>query len=280
MQQFRALNEAGQLVFWEKVQAGWLRLEREPWLEQRSGLKALGGVEAGELNGEETYARVQLTEAEFETRVREGALAAPVAPSKILCVARNYADHAKEMQGELPPEPVIFMKPPSSLLAPGGSVLLPLGAGRVDFEAELGVVIGRRARRVSAEQALDYVFGYTTLCDISAREYQKTDKHWTRAKGADTFCPVGPELLTLASPEELDIRLWQNGELRQAGNTRDMVFSIGQIIEFVSSYMTLEPGDLIATGTPAGVGPMQPGDEIELQLGAHEKLRFRVEAGD
>ncbi|MCA9634098.1 MAG: fumarylacetoacetate hydrolase family protein [Myxococcales bacterium] len=211
-----------------------------------------------------------------ETVAASSAPLAPVEPSKIVCVAKNYREHAKEMQGEVPEEPLLFFKPPSSILDPGGKVLLPPGVERTDFEAELGVVIGERASRVSEAEAMQHVFGYTVVCDVTARDYQKKDRLWTRAKGFDTFCPVGPELVTDLVPDALRIHLAQNGETRQDGNTRDMVFSIARVIAFASSFMTLEPGDLIATGTPHGVGPLQAGDAIRIEIDGLEVLEFGV----
>ncbi len=217
-----------------------------------------------------------------------GPLLPPVVPSKVIGVAKNYREHAKEMAGEVPTEPVLFFKPPSSLLAPGGSVSLPDGVERTDFEAELGVIIGRRVRSASLEEAAQAVGGYTVVCDITARDYQKRDRLWTRAKGFDGFCPVGPWVVlagaleagdaarVLPGAEELGIELRQNGELRQAGNTRDMVFSVPTIIAFASSFMTLEPGDLIATGTPHGVGPLASGDAIDITIERVGELRFSV----
>ncbi|MBX3184419.1 MAG: fumarylacetoacetate hydrolase family protein [Polyangiaceae bacterium] len=217
-----------------------------------------------------------------------GPLLPPTVPSKIIGVAKNYREHAKEMAGEVPAEPVLFFKPPSSLLAPGGSVSLPEGVERTDFEAELGVIIGRRVRSASLQEAARAVCGYTVVCDITARDYQKRDRLWTRAKGFDGFCPVGPWVVLAGAPdasdearvipgaEELGIELRQNGELRQAGNTRDMVFSVPTIIAFASTFMTLEPGDLIATGTPHGVGPLASGDAIAIAIERVGELSFSV----
>ncbi|MGE0323549.1 MAG: fumarylacetoacetate hydrolase family protein [Polyangiaceae bacterium] len=211
-----------------------------------------------------------------ETLPISSAPLAPVEPSKIICVAKNYREHAKEMQGEVPEEPLLFFKPPSSILDPGGKVILPPGVERTDFEAELGVVIGKRAARVTEAEAMAHVFGYTVVCDVTARDYQKKDRLWTRAKGFDTFCPAGPELVSDLEPDALRIHLTQNGETRQDGNTRDMVFSIAQVIAFASSFMTLEPGDLIATGTPHGVGPLASGDAIRIDIDGLEVLEFSV----
>jgi 2-keto-4-pentenoate hydratase/2-oxohepta-3-ene-1,7-dioic acid hydratase in catechol pathway len=202
----------------------------------------------------------------------------PVSPSKILCIGKNYRKHAAEMGGSVPEEPLVFMKPPSSLLAPGETVLLPAVSERVDYEAELGVVIGRRGRNVSVDDALDHVFGYTALCDVTARDLQARDDQWTRAKGFDTFCPTGPVLVTSLDPTKLKIRLWQNDTLRQDGETADLVFSVRELIAYLSGIMTLEPGDLIATGTPDGVGPLHAGDAIRIEIDGVLPLQFRVQA--
>ncbi len=199
-----------------------------------------------------------------------------LSPSKIICVAKNYRAHAAEMHGEVPSEPMLFFKPPSSLLESGGTVELPDGVERVDFEAELGIVIGQRARRVTREAASAHVRGYTAVCDITARDYQKTDKLWTRAKGMDGFCPAGPEIVAGMPPSDAAVRLWQNDELRQDGHIEQMVFDIPTLIEFASGFMTLEPGDLIATGTPVGVGPLSSGDRIRIEVGECAPLTFSV----
>src|SRR5208337_1727670 len=186
----------------------------------------------------------------------------PVSPSKIVCVARNYAEHARELGNEAPAEPLIFLKPPSSLNAHAAPVIYPDISQRLDFEGELGVVIGRRARRIRAADYLRHIAGYTIVNDFTARDLQKKDGQWTRAKGFDTFCPVGPWLVL---KEELDFDALRiitrvNGVVRQDAPVSQMIFSLGVILEFVSQFMTLEPGDLIATGTPPGVGPVNPGD--------------------
>jgi len=200
----------------------------------------------------------------------------PVAPSKIICIGRNYKAHAKEM-GSLPPqEPLLFLKPPSSLLEPGGTVRLPRESERVEHEVELGVVIGTKGRRIPVEQAMSYVFGYTIVGDITARDLQKKDGQWARAKGFDSFCPVGPEIVTDIFPGELALRCRVNGALRQEGNTRDMIFGVSQLISYISQSMTLEPGDLIATGTPEGVGPLVHGDQLELEIENIGLLRLSV----
>lgn len=210
----------------------------------------------------------------------DAALELPLAPSKIICVAKNYREHAKEMQGDVPSEPQLFFKPPSSLLKCGGEVVLPPNVERTDFEAELGVVIGSAARDVAVADAMTHVFGYCVVCDVTARDYQKRDRLWTRAKGFDTFCPLGPEIVAGLDPSALTLKLWQNGELRQDGNTRDMVFTIAEVIAFASTFMTLLPGDLIATGTPHGVGPLHAGDQIQIEVEGLEPLSFSVAASN
>ena len=191
---------------------------------------------------------------------------APVVPKKIVCVGRNFGAHAKELGHEAPKEPLIFLKPPSSIIAAGTSIELPRQAQRVDHEAELGVVIGKRARDVSEVDALSHVFGYTVVNDVTARDLQKSDGQWSRAKGFDTFCPVGPVIVTDLDPTTLRVRCLVNGETRQDDVTSSMLFSVAAVIAYVSAAMTLEPGDLIAMGTPAGVSPLSPGDLVEVVI--------------
>ncbi len=190
----------------------------------------------------------------------------PATPSKIVCVGRNYREHARELGNEEPVEPLIFFKPPSSLLAPGGAVRLPKLSERVDFEGELAMVIGRRARKLKSDANWrETVRGFTLANDISARDLQKKDLQWTRAKGFDTFCPLGPVVsdeLVLEAGVALETRL--NGELRQHGSTADFIFPIPALLSFITAAFTLEPGDLVLTGTPAGVGPLKPGDRVEV----------------
>jgi 2-keto-4-pentenoate hydratase/2-oxohepta-3-ene-1,7-dioic acid hydratase in catechol pathway len=192
----------------------------------------------------------------------------PCAPTKIVCVGRNYPEHARELGNEVPAEPLIFLKPPSSLIASGDAIVYPELSQRVDYEGELGVIIGRRARRVKPGEAMDYVLGYTCVNDVTARDLQRKDGQWTRGKGFDTFCAAGPCMVGKEDVEldRLRIRTRLDGELKQDGAVRDMLFPVGAIISFVSEFMTLEPGDLIATGTPPGVGPMQPGSNIKIEI--------------
>jgi 2-keto-4-pentenoate hydratase/2-oxohepta-3-ene-1,7-dioic acid hydratase in catechol pathway len=193
-------------------------------------------------------------------------LLSPVLPSKIICVGRNYRAHAAELGNDVPPEPLLFLKPPSAVAGPAEPIRLPRQSNRIDHEAELGVILGARCRDVPADRALDFVFGYTCVNDVTARDLQKKDGQWTRAKGFDTFCPAGPVIVTDIDPGSLGVRCRVGGVTRQDGNTRDMMFPVAQIIAYISSIMTLEPGDLIATGTPHGVGPLTPGDVVEVEI--------------
>ena len=188
-----------------------------------------------------------------------------VQPSKIVCIGRNYAEHAKELGNEVPREPLIFLKPPSALLPPGGTIILPPVSRQVEFEGEIGVVIGRRAHRVAEAEAESFIAGYTCVNDVTCRDLQKTDGQWTRAKGFDTFCPVGPRVAQL-DWRTLSVTTRVNGVERQRAPSSDMIFSIPRLVAHVSGIMTLEPGDLIATGTPAGVGPLAAGDLVEVEV--------------
>jgi 2-keto-4-pentenoate hydratase/2-oxohepta-3-ene-1,7-dioic acid hydratase in catechol pathway len=201
---------------------------------------------------------------EAETPVSEVALLAPVVPSKVVCVGRNYAAHAEEHDAEVPESPLIFLKPPSTVIGTGEAILLPPQSNRVEHEAELAVVIGKRCRWLQPEESLEYVFGYTVANDVTARDLQRRDGQWTRGKGFDTFCPVGPWIDTAFDPSNTLISCNVNDELRQMATTRDMVFSISQLLVYVTSVMTLEPGDLLLTGTPSGVGPLLPGDTVSI----------------
>ncbi|HEY6390856.1 MAG TPA: fumarylacetoacetate hydrolase family protein [Bryobacteraceae bacterium] len=192
----------------------------------------------------------------------------PCSPSKIVCVGRNYAEHAKELGNEVPAEPLIFLKPPSSLIASGGAIVYPKLSQRVDFEGELGVVIGKRARNIAAAEASSYILGYTCVNDVTARDLQKKDGQWTRGKGFDTFCAVGPYIIPRdeANFTSFRVRTFVDGGKKQDGSVTDMLFGVNAVIAYVSSFMTLEPGDLIATGTPPGVGPLQPGSRVQIDI--------------
>ena len=199
-----------------------------------------------------------------------------VAPSKIVCVGRNYAEHAKELGNEAPSEPILFLKPPSAVLSPGGTIVRPPQSQRVDFEGELAIVISRRARNVPRAQWLDYVLGFTCANDVTARDLQKKDVQFTRGKSFDTFCPIGPEIETDLDPSALSLVTRVNGEVKQNGNTRDMIFKPDFLIEFITSVMTLCPGDVILTGTPSGVGPLNAGDDVEVEIEGIGTLRNHV----
>ncbi|MFO0678221.1 MAG: fumarylacetoacetate hydrolase family protein [Polyangiaceae bacterium] len=203
-------------------------------------------------------------------------LACPVTPSKILCIGRNYAAHAKELGNDVPAEPLLFLKPPSSLLDPGGTILLPGESAKVEHEAELGVVVGKRAKNVPKSAAFDFVFGYTPVGDITARDLQRKDGQWSRAKGFDTFCPVGPWIETELDPSRVRVSARVNGVVRQDGPTTDMIFDVPTLLEYTSRMMTLEPGDILVTGTPEGVGPLAPGDVLEIEVSSIGVLRTGV----
>lgn len=191
----------------------------------------------------------------------------PVVPGKIICVGRNYAAHAAEHAAEIPALPLLFSKPPSAVIGPGEPIVLPPQSQRVEHEAELGVVIGQRARWISPEEASGYILGYTAANDVTARDLQESDGQWTRAKGFDTFCPLGPWIDTHLDPSDLLVTCHVNGQLRQMASTRDMVFPVPQLLAYISSIMTLEPGDLLLTGTPSGVGLLSAGDEVQVEIG-------------
>ncbi len=203
-------------------------------------------------------------------------LRAPVRPSKIVCIGRNYAAHAKELGNDVPKEPLLFLKPPSSVIGPGEAVVIPKDSTCVEHEAELGVVIGRRVRRMSREQALTAVFGYTAVCDVTARDIQRKDVQFTRGKGYDTFCPVGPWIETELDPTDVAVRCLVDGALRQSGRTSQMIFDVATLLAYVSNVMTLEPGDLVVTGTPEGVGPLEPGNKLTVAVDGIGELSVGV----
>jgi 2-keto-4-pentenoate hydratase/2-oxohepta-3-ene-1,7-dioic acid hydratase in catechol pathway len=206
---------------------------------------------------------------DFEPMPLSGAdLLPPVTPSKIVCVGRNYRDHAKELGNEVPAEPLLFFKPASSLLGHRGTVQMPPESERVDFEGELALVIGRRATKLAANADWkSYIRGYTVANDVTARDLQKKDGQWTRAKGFDTFCPVGPIVSTDVDVEKgLTVETHVNGELRQHGSTLDFIFSIPELLTYITAAITLEAGDLLLTGTPAGVGPLSAGDRVDVSI--------------
>ena len=199
-------------------------------------------------------------------------LLAPVLPGKIICVGRNYGEHVKETSAEIPTTPLLFLKPPSSVIGPNQTIFLPPQSQQVDHEAELAVVIGKRGRWIQPSEASSYIYGYTIGNDVTARDLQRKDDQWTRSKGFDTFCPLGPWIDTEFNPADAMITCHVNGEMRQMASTRDMIFHIDQLIAFISSIMTLEVADVIMTGTPAGISPLHPGDTVEVAIDGIGKL--------
>jgi 2-keto-4-pentenoate hydratase/2-oxohepta-3-ene-1,7-dioic acid hydratase in catechol pathway len=200
--------------------------------------------------------------------IADASLLPPVEPSKIVCVGRNYREHAAELGNEVPTEPLLFFKPPSSLLAAGGTILRPKESARTDYEGELGVVISRRCHRLAeSDDVRLYILGYTCVNDFTARDLQRKDSQWVRGKGFDTFCPAGPVVTDGLDPwAGVQVETRVNGAVRQSGNTRDFIFSLDVLIRYISQIMTVEPGDLIATGTPEGVGPVVAGETIEISV--------------
>jgi 2-keto-4-pentenoate hydratase/2-oxohepta-3-ene-1,7-dioic acid hydratase in catechol pathway len=205
-------------------------------------------------------------------------LLAPVVPSKILCVGRNYVEHAKELGNVVPKIPLIFMKPPSAVIDPGEAIILPHQSKQVEYEGELVAVVGKRGRNITAEEAKQFILGYTVGNDVTARDLQKSDELWTRAKGFDTFCPFGPWIDTEFDISDAVISTRVNNEPRQMGSTQDMTFSVATLIAYVSSIMTLMPGDLLFTGTPSGVGTLKGGDEVVVEIEGLGVLRNVVRA--
>ena len=190
----------------------------------------------------------------------------PTKPSKIVCLGLNYQDHAEEVNMETPEKPLIFLKPPSAMIAHNDKIIYPGTVKQLDYEAELAVIIGKRCKNIKVKKADDVIFGYTCFNDITARDFQRVDGQWTRAKGYDTFAPIGPYIVTDIDPHNLSIKTRVNGKVKQDSNTRNMIFSIPEVIEFISNIMTLEKGDVIATGTPAGVGELFDRDQIEVEI--------------
>lgn len=212
-------------------------------------------------------------------RIQDVQLVAPVIPrSKVVAVGKNYLDHAAEMGGEAPAEPLLFLKPNTAIIGPNETILLPPQSAQVDFEGELAVVIGKIAKNVAAENALDYVYGYTIANDVTARDLQATDGQWARAKGFDTFCPLGPVIETEFDAADAELQTRVNGSIKQDGNTADLVHGVAEIIAYASAVFTLLPGDVILTGTPAGVGPIVEGDQVEVEIEGIGILRNPVKS--
>ena len=199
-----------------------------------------------------------------------------IKPTKIICVGTNYRGHAKELDMKIPEEPLIFLKPPSSLIYDSQEIIYPRGVERLDYEAELAVVIKETARKIGEKDVSRYILGYTCLNDVTARDLQKKDGQWTRSKSFDTFCPVGPVIETDIDPSDVKVESYLNGGLRQSSSTRNLIFSVARLVSFISGIMTLLPGDIVSTGTPDGVGPMQPGDNIEIRIEGIGSLKNKV----
>jgi 2-keto-4-pentenoate hydratase/2-oxohepta-3-ene-1,7-dioic acid hydratase in catechol pathway len=205
-------------------------------------------------------------------------LLAPVLPTKVVAVGKNYADHAKEMGDEVPDEPIIFLKPSTSVVGPGDPIIYPAGVDRVDYEGELAVIVGKMARRLDEDTALQVVLGFTCGNDVTARNLQASDGQWTRAKGFDTFCPLGPWIETDLDSSDLAVRTLVNDEQRQSSRTSMLVNSVARLLVFISGVMTLLPGDVVLTGTPAGIGPLNPGDQVAVEVEGIGVLTNRVVA--
>jgi 2-keto-4-pentenoate hydratase/2-oxohepta-3-ene-1,7-dioic acid hydratase in catechol pathway len=230
-----------------------------------------GKISWGSLQGETIYLLsgdifAGPTETKEKVLLGEVKILPPIVPSKIIAIGLNYQKHIQESPFGPPEVPLIFLKPPSSIIGHLDHIILPEACKRVDYEGELGIVIAKKAKAVRKDQALDYVLGYTIVNDVSARDYQEKDKQWTRGKGLDTFCPIGPVIATGLDPDNLKIETRLNGKTVQSSNTNDLLFKSKELVSFISEYMTLLPGDLIATGTPSGVGPMKKGDVVEIEV--------------
>src|SRR5687768_10145376 len=244
---------------------------------QRPSYGLIEGEEVFTLLGDLSAGSLSLEGVEPSVKLSEARLLPPVAPSKIVCVGRNYREHAAELGNPMPTEPLLFLKAPSALISDGEAIELPDDSERVEHEGELAVVIGRRCGRMDdVEDPLAYVLGYTCLNDVTARDLQRRDVQFTRGKSFDTFCPVGPYVVTGLDPSDLSVQTRVNGEVRQSGRTSAMAFPVPHLIRYISRAMTLEPGDLVATGTPAGVGPLQVGDVCEVEVEGVGVLRNPV----
>ena len=199
-------------------------------------------------------------------KLPEVRLLAPCLPSKIVCLGLNYRKHAEETKMPIPASPLIFLKPPTAVIGPDDKIVLPRLSRRVDYEGELGVVIGKRAKDVPEDKVSDYILGYTCVNDVTERHNQQADGQWTRAKGYDTFAPMGPWIETDLDPDDLELETYLNGERRQSARTSDLIFGVARVVSFISEVMTLLPGDVVATGTPSGIAPMSPGDVVEIKI--------------
>ncbi len=240
---------------------------------------SLGGkVTSGRLIDGEVFPDAT-TDFERSYPLEKARLLSPVMPSKVVAVGLNYRDHAEELDMALPDEPLLFLKPPSSVIGPDAEIILPPESKRIDYEAELAIVIGKPASRVPVGEAAEHIFGYTCLNDVTARDLQQKDGQWTRAKGFDTFCPLGPWIETELDTADLSIELYLNGKRKQASRTSELIFGPNELVAFISHIMTLQAGDVIATGTTSGIGPMTAGDEVEVRIEGIGSLRNRAVEG-
>ncbi len=241
--------------------------------------KCFGVIDNEEVYIFDSFEKIESNEYLECKKIIEVEMLAPAEPSKIICIGLNYVDHARELGMEIPEEPLIFLKPPSSVIGHGDYIIIPKISKRVDYEAELAVVIGRRGKNISEREAFEYVLGYTCFNDVTARDLQRKDGQWTRAKSFDTFAPIGPWIVTkdeIRNPHKLNIKLLLNDEIKQNSNTKNLIFSIPKLISFISNIMTLEPFDVIATGTPPGVGPLKKGDVVDVYIEKIGTLRNYV----
>jgi 2-keto-4-pentenoate hydratase/2-oxohepta-3-ene-1,7-dioic acid hydratase in catechol pathway len=246
---------------------------------QRPNGPAYGVVEGNLVRLIDPHPFAEFTLSDLVAPLDEVRLLAPIIPSKVLCVGRNYAAHAAELGNEVPAEPLIFLKPATAVIGPDEVIQLPALSQEVHHEAELAVVVGRLTRRVAVEDALGSVLGYTCANDVTARDLQRSDGQWTRAKGFDTFCPLGPWIETEADPSAgLAVRCHVNGELRQEGTTADLIFDVATLIAYCAAFTTLLPGDVLLTGTPAGVGPLAAGDRVAVEVDGVGRLENTVAA--
>lgn len=241
------------------------------------GVTYEGAIENGVISPIEDSPFQGLLSLKSAVKLSDVRLIAPAAPSKIAATGLNYIDHAKELKADLPVEPLIFLKAPTSIIGPGELICHPFISAQVDYEAELAIVIKKEGRNIAYRNAHEHIFGYTCLNDVTARDLQRKDGQWARAKSFDTFCPVGPYVVTDIDPSSLKIESFLNGAVKQSSNTSQMIFNCGRLVEFISQVMTLKPGDIIATGTPGGIGPMSHGDEIEIRIEGIGSLINRME---
>jgi 2-keto-4-pentenoate hydratase/2-oxohepta-3-ene-1,7-dioic acid hydratase in catechol pathway len=242
-------------------------------MQNRPAYGILDNDEVVELDGE---GFTSLSSRRAVHRAVEVRLLAPCIPTKVVAVGLNYRDHAKELGMAVPENPVLFLKPPTAVIGPGDNIIYPAMSRQVDYEGELGIVIRDHISRIALGDARKHILGYSCANDVTARDLQRQDGQWTRAKGFDTFCPVGPWIETDLDPDDLVIETYLNGERKQSSRTSQFVFSVDRLVSFISQVMTLHPGDLIITGTPAGIGSMKPGDEVEVRIEGIGVLKNRV----